>query len=165
MQSGLLLETGYREFKTYLRGPGRRLRGRTPDLARQELWAYLIIYQAIRVIIARAAAGAGLDPGRISFTATLHAARRTITTARADMTTALAATDTAILSSLVPRRHGRVCPRAVNKPISPYPAKHTRTGPLPQHATYTATITTPTTTPHTSTGQHKQPRQQPHNPP
>jgi hypothetical protein len=159
------IETGYREFKTYLRGPGRRLRGRTPDLARQELWAYLIIYQAIRAIIARAAAGAGLDPGRISFTATLHAARRTITTARANMTTALAATQAAIVSSLVPRRDGRVCPRAVNKPISPYPAKHTRTRPLSQHATYTATITTRTTTPHTTTGQHKQPTQQPRNPP
>ena len=73
-----LIETGYRECKTYLRGPGRLLRGRTPDLARQELWAYLAIYQAIRAIIVRAAAGAGLDPDRISFTATLHAAQRTI---------------------------------------------------------------------------------------
>src|ERR1700733_1445315 len=76
------IETGYRECKTYLRGPGRRLRGRTPDLARQELWAYLITYQAIRAVIARAAAGAGLDPDRISFTATLHAARRTLPAAR-----------------------------------------------------------------------------------
>ena len=54
--------TGYREFKTYLRGPGRVLRGQTPDLARQELWAYLIIYQAIRVIIARAAAAPAWTP-------------------------------------------------------------------------------------------------------
>ena len=56
------IETGYQEFKTYLRGPGRRLRGRTPELARQELWAYLVIYQAIRTIIARAAAGAAWTP-------------------------------------------------------------------------------------------------------
>ena len=73
------IETGYRECKTYLRGPGRILRGRTPDLARQELWAYLAVYQAIRAIIVRAAAGAGLDPDRISFTATLNAAQRTMT--------------------------------------------------------------------------------------
>jgi len=134
--------------------------GDTPDLARQELWAYLIIYQAIRVIIARAAAGPGLDPDRISFTATLHAARRTILTARASMTTALAGTEAEILTSLVPRRDGRVCPRAVSKPVSPYPPKHQHTGPLSQHAGYTATITSP----HTSTGQHKQPKQQPNNP-
>ena len=80
------IETGYREFKTYLRGPGRLLRGRTPDLARQELWAYLAIYQALRALIARAAAGAGLDPDRISFTATLNAAQRTLGTARASWT-------------------------------------------------------------------------------
>ena len=159
------IETGYREFKTYLRGPGRRLRGRTPDLARQELWAYLIIYQAIRVIIARAAAGPGLDPDRISFTATLHAARRTILTARASMPEALARTEAEILTSLVPKRDGRVCPRAVNKPVSPYPSKHHHTGPISQHAEYTATITTPSTPPHTITSQHKQPKQQPDNPP
>ena len=28
------IETGFRELKTYLRGPGRILRGRTPALAR-----------------------------------------------------------------------------------------------------------------------------------
>ena len=66
------IETGFREFKTYLRGPGRILRGRTPELARQELWAYLALYQAIRAIMCLAAAVLGLDPDRISFTATLQ---------------------------------------------------------------------------------------------
>lgn len=159
------IETGYREFKTYLRGPGRRLRGQTPDLARQELWAYLIIYQAIRVLIARAAAGPGLDPDRISFTATLHAARRTIGTARTSMNAALAGTEAEILTSLVPRRDGRVCPRAVNKPVSPYLSKRNHTGPLSQHASYTATFTTPTTPACTSTDQAKHPIQHPGNPP
>ena len=147
------IETGYREFKTYLRGPGRRLRGRTPELTRQELWAYLIIYQAIRTIIARAAAGPGLDPDRISFTATLHAARRTILTARASMNTALAGTEAEILSSLASQRDGRVYPRAVNKPVSPYLSKHNHTGPISQHATYTATITAPD--PHLGTRTHQ----------
>ena len=73
------IETGFREFKTYLRGPGRILRGRTPELARQELWAYLTLYQAIRAVICLAAASARIDPDRISFTATLHAIRRTAT--------------------------------------------------------------------------------------
>ena len=117
------IETGYRECKTYLRGPGRILRGRTPDLARQELWAYLAIYQAIRAIIVRAAAGAGLDPDRISFTATLNAAQRTMTTGHGRLAATLAATETEIVSCLVPQRDGRVCPRAVNKPSSPVPVQ------------------------------------------
>jgi hypothetical protein len=160
------IETGYREFKTYLRGPGRRLRGRTPELARQELWAYLVIYQAIRTIIARAAAGAGLDPDRISFTATLHTTRRTLTAARHDMDTALAQTETAILSCLVPRRDGRVCPRAVaTKPVSPHPSRNARTDPISQHVSYTVTITTPARPTRTSTDQATHPTPQPDNPP
>jgi hypothetical protein len=159
------IETGYREFKTYLRGPGRRLRGRTPGLARQELWAYLVIYQAIRAVIARAAAGPGLDPDRISFTATLHAARRTILTARASMPAALARTEAEILTSLVPGRDGRICPRAVNKRTSPYSSKRNHTGPLSQHARYTVTLTTPRTPQHATTDQDKHPAQHPANPP
>jgi hypothetical protein len=157
------IETGYRECKTCLRGPGRVLRGRTPALARQELWAYLAVYQAIRAIIVRAAAGAGLDPDRISFTAALHAARRTL--GSGDQAAALAATQTEILTSLIPPRHGRICARAVNKPSSPYPSKHNHTGPISQHASYTATITTPAPHTHTTTDRHRQPGQQPQNPP
>jgi len=159
------IETGYRECKTYLRGPGRRLRGRTPDLARQELWAYLITYQAIRAVIARAAAGAGLDPDRISFTATLHAARRTLPAARDHMHTALAAIEAEILTTLVPERQGRIYPRAVTKPISPYPSRQIRPGPISQHAQYTATITTPAKPGNTSTHQDRQPGTTTHQPP
>jgi Insertion element 4 transposase N-terminal/Transposase DDE domain len=159
------IETGYRECKTYLRGPGRRLRGRTPDLARQELWAYLITYQAIRAVIVRAAAGAGLDPDRISFTATLHATRRTLPAARDHMHTALAAVEAEILATLVPDRHGRIYPRAVTKPISPYPSRQIRPGPISQHAQYTATITTPATPASPYTHQHKHPGSPHSNPP
>ncbi len=160
------IETGFREFKTYLRGPGRRLRSRTPDLARQELWAYLVIYQAIRVITARAAAGAGLDPDRISFTAALHAARRTLPAARDNMTAALAQTETEILTCLVPRRDGRVCPRAVAaRPPCPYPARNSRSTPVSHHATYTITITTPDHTTPTTTDQPRHPEAQSANPP
>jgi hypothetical protein len=158
------IETGYRECKTYLRGPGRVLRGRTPDLARQELWAYLAIYQAIRAIIVRAAAGAGLDPDRISFTAALHAAQRTLGAGR-DPAAALDAAEAEILSCLVPRREGRICPRAVNKPSSPYPSKHNHHGPLSQHASYTATITTPARDADTTPDQARQPAQPSGNPP
>ena len=157
------IETGYGELKTCLHGPGRQLRGRTPDLARQELWAYLAIYQAIRAIIARAAAGAGIDPGQISFTATLLAARRTIPAARASTSAALTATETQILTSLLPRRQGRVYPRTVRTPISPYASRRTR--PITQHAKYTVTITTPANSTGTTAHQHKQHPPQHPNPP
>lgn len=52
---------------------------------------------------------------------------------------ALAATETEILSCLVPPREGRVCPRAVNKPSSPYRSRRNHDGPISQHADYTAT--------------------------
>jgi Insertion element 4 transposase N-terminal/Transposase DDE domain len=159
------IETGYRECKTYLRGPGRRLRGRTPDLARQELWAYLTIYQAIRVLIVRAAASAGLDPDQISFTATLHAIRRTLPAARDHMDTALASLEAEILTSLVPGRQGRVYPRAVSKPISPYPSRSTRPGPISQHAQYTTTVTAPAKPASTTTHQARQPESPRSNPP
>jgi len=43
------------------------VRSRTPGLARQETWALLITYRAIRALICHAAAGTGT--GRLSFTA------------------------------------------------------------------------------------------------
>jgi hypothetical protein len=159
------IETGYRECKTCLRGSGRRLRGKTPELARQELWALLAVYQAIRVIIAWAAAGAGTDPDRISFTAALHAVRRTVITARDSMDTALASTEAEILDCLVPQREGRIYPRAAKRPASPYPARHGKTRPIAQHASYTITITPASTTTHTMPGQPKQPETTANQPP
>jgi hypothetical protein len=149
------IETGFREFKTYLRGPGRILRGRTPDLARQELWAYLVIYQAIRAIICLAAAGHGLDPDRISFTAALHAVRRTLPAARTSPDTALASTEADFLTQLVPEPRSRVCARAVTEPRSSYPSRNSTKTPLSQQATYTLTITPPAQQTRTSTTQAK----------
>jgi hypothetical protein len=146
------IETSYRELKTYLRGPGRILRARTPALARQELWATLIIYQALRALICHTAATAGLDPARISFTATLHAARRTLHTPRTRPHATLTQVQDEILTTLVPARPGRTAPRAAHhrKPAFPSPRNHQN--PRTQHATYTTTITPPTThnTPETS---------------
>lgn len=161
------IETGYREFKTYLRGTGKLLRGRTPDLARQELWAYLVIYQAIRTIIVRAAARDGTDPARISFTTALHAVRRTIVTARTDMTAALDTAETEILrpDALVPEREHRICPRVANPPARSFPSRRNHTGPVSQHAGYTITITTPGQTTHPTVKQHKHHAQQQTNPP
>jgi Insertion element 4 transposase N-terminal/Transposase DDE domain len=158
------VETGYREIKTYLRGARRVLRGETPDLARQELWAYLCVYQAIRVLIARAAARDQIDPARISFTAALHAARRSITLARDDMTAALGQAEAETLRDLLPERQARICPRAVKKPRSPYPSR-TASTPLAQHATCTITPATAATSARTLSDQREQTRNTAKSPP
>jgi len=72
-------ETGNDQLKTHLRGPGRVLRSRLPDLAHQEIWAWLTVHYAIAVLIARAAEAADIDPDRISFTRALRIIRRTAT--------------------------------------------------------------------------------------
>ncbi|MGB3437260.1 MAG: IS4 family transposase [Actinophytocola sp.] len=72
-------ETGNDQLKTHLRGPGRVLRSRLPDLAHQEIWAYLIVHHAISELTALASAAADLDPDRISFTKALRLIRRTAT--------------------------------------------------------------------------------------
>jgi hypothetical protein len=72
-------ETANDQLKTHLRGPGRVLRSRLPDLARQEIWAWLTVHYALAVLTARAAEAADIDPDRISFTRTLRLIRRTAT--------------------------------------------------------------------------------------
>ena len=72
-------ETGNDQLKTHLRGPGRVLRSRLPDLVHQEIWAYLIVHHAISALTAQASAAADLDPDRISFTKALRLIRRTVT--------------------------------------------------------------------------------------
>jgi Insertion element 4 transposase N-terminal len=72
-------ETANDQLKTHLRGPGRLLRSRLPDLVHQEIWAYLIVHYAISVLITRAAEAADLDPDRVSYTRVLRIIRRTAT--------------------------------------------------------------------------------------
>ena len=72
-------ETANDQLKTHLRGPGRVLRSRLPDLVHQEIWAYLIVHHAISALVAKASAAADLDPDRISFAKALRLIRRTAT--------------------------------------------------------------------------------------
>lgn len=72
-------ESANDQLKTHLRGPGKVLRSRLPDLVHQEIWAWLIVHYAIAVLISRAAEAADIDPDRISFTRTLRLVRRTAT--------------------------------------------------------------------------------------
>jgi hypothetical protein len=72
-------ETGNDQLKTHLRGPGKVLRSRLPELVHQEIWAWLLVHHALSVLISRAADAADLDPDRISFTRVLRITRRTAT--------------------------------------------------------------------------------------
>lgn len=72
-------ETGNDQLKTHLRGPGKVLRSRLPDLVHQEIWAWLTVHYAIATLITHAAEAADIDPDRISFTRALRLIRRTAT--------------------------------------------------------------------------------------
>ena len=49
-----------------------RLRCKSPDLVRKEIWAHVLAYNLIRTVMAQAAAGEGVAPRSISFKATLQ---------------------------------------------------------------------------------------------
>lgn len=68
-------ETTYRMIKTVLRGPGRRLRGQSPDLAEQELWGLLAVHNALVDHAVAAAVDLDIEVDQISYTAVLTAVR------------------------------------------------------------------------------------------
>ena len=68
-------EVVYYRLKVTLRGPGVRLRGQTPALARQEIWGLLVVYNALCDLATRTAVSLGVDPDEISFTAVLRLTR------------------------------------------------------------------------------------------
>jgi len=72
-------ETGNDQLKTHLRGPGKLLRSKLPDLVHQEIWAYLLTHHALSALISRAATAADIDPDRISFARALNIVRRSST--------------------------------------------------------------------------------------
>jgi transposase IS4-like protein/DDE family transposase len=64
------------QIKTQLRGPGRVLRSKSPDMVRQEIYGYLLTHYAIAALICRAATEAGIDPDRVKFKRTVRVLRR-----------------------------------------------------------------------------------------
>ena len=71
-------ETGNKQLKTALRGPGKVLRSKSPDMARQEIYGYLLTHHAISALICQAATEADIDPDRVKFTPTVRIVRRAI---------------------------------------------------------------------------------------
>jgi hypothetical protein len=72
-------ETGHDQLKTHLRGPGRVLRSRSPEMVYQEIWAYLLTHYAISALICKAATAAEVDPDRVKFLRTVRIVRRSVT--------------------------------------------------------------------------------------
>jgi len=72
------VELSYLRLKKTLRGAGTVLRGRSVALVRQEIWAFLIVYNALCDLAAEAAALDGIDPDEISFVAVLRLARSAV---------------------------------------------------------------------------------------
>jgi len=73
------LETCFDELETSVRGGAAVvLRSKSPPMIRQEIYAMLCCYQAIRTLISHAAGDAGIDPLRVSFTIARDAVRSRI---------------------------------------------------------------------------------------
>lgn len=72
------IETSLAEVKTHLRGPGIVLRSKTPELVRQEFYAFLLSYFSVRGVMHEAALEADEDPDRLSFLHAVKVIRRKI---------------------------------------------------------------------------------------
>jgi hypothetical protein len=74
------VELAYYHLKVTLRGSGTKLRGCTPQLARQEIWGLLVVYNALVDLAVRTAVDLGVDPDHISFTVVLALTRAALAT-------------------------------------------------------------------------------------
>jgi len=136
-------ETGYRELKAVLRGSGRILRSRDPDMVRQEVWAFLSACQLIHAARADAAEAAAedLDPDRISYTVTLRAVRRQIPAGPHPDNRSTVIRE--VLSQLLPRRRQRNYPRLTRRSTAfRREAAAQRHGPVSYHITINIPATT-----------------------
>jgi hypothetical protein len=108
------------------------------------LWAYLIVYQAIRLIICQAASAADLDPGRISFTAARDAVQDAIATTprHAQPRTELIGRD---LARRLITKHVtcRTCPRMAKRPLCHSPSRQASTELASRNVTYQLSVTAP----------------------
>jgi hypothetical protein len=101
---------------------GQVLRSRDPEGLRQEMWALLALYQAVRIAITDAVATVpGTDPDRASYQTAVQAAQAMVTQARnilpgpPDLAGNIGR---AVLANLHPPRRPRVCARRVKSPLS-----------------------------------------------
>jgi hypothetical protein len=139
-------ETGFKALKTYQRGPRQVLRSHDPDGINQELYAYLITYQALRRLMHHAAIVADIAPDRLSFTTALRVVRRFITSAATATIAVLAQAVHRAIAEIIEDQHerrDRVGPRVVKRSQSPYPSKKHATQPISITVDYTIDIVPP----------------------
>jgi hypothetical protein len=98
------------------------LRSRDPEGLKQEMWALLSLYQALRIAVTDAVQTVpGTDPDRASYQIAVQAAQATVTQARNVITgpaDLVGRIGRAVLADLHPPRRPRVCPRRVKSPLS-----------------------------------------------
>jgi Transposase DDE domain len=138
------IELCYSELKTRLRGPGFLLRSRSPDLIRQEMFAFLVVYQALTGLRVRAAQVGGIDPDRISFTVTLRLARdHAGDSPAADerLQQALERVIAELLNDVLPPRRARSYQRIKRPAKNTYPSRRPDRPRPPSRATFTLDIT------------------------
>jgi len=114
-------EVAYLALRHTLLG-GRVLRSGDPAGLRQEIWALLALYQALRREMTDAAESVpGTDPDRASFTIALETAKDTLTAAGGVVTsgtTLIGSIGRAVLDGLLPPRRPRISVRKVKSPLS-----------------------------------------------
>ena len=114
-------ETGNAQLETYLRGPGRVLRSKSPDMVRQEIYGYLLTHYALSGLICRAATEAGVDPDRVKFKRTVRIVRRRAADPAAfppehrERILARVMADITRKKDLNPKRRHRTYPRVVKR--------------------------------------------------
>jgi hypothetical protein len=101
---------------------GRVLRSHDPEGLKQEMWALLALYQALRIAITDAVTTVpGTDPDRASYQIAVQTAQTLVTGARGILTGTgdlAGGIGRAVLASLHPPRRPRVCARRVKSPLS-----------------------------------------------
>src|SRR4051812_8889916 len=139
------IELGYGELKNRLRGPEVILRSRSPQLVRQEVFAFLVVYQALCSLRVDAARAADTDPDRISFTVTLRLARDQVISqagASADaLHDAVEQTITDLLDQLLPPRRFRNYERKKRPIKNTFSYRKLGQPRPPSRLSYTLTIT------------------------
>ena len=126
-------QSSYRQIKAFQRGPQQVLRSATPDLARQEAWAHLVVHHCLTKIIMELASGHGIDPDRISFVKVLKHVRRSVIRQAAG-TTAQITAFMAMLASKVLRKldNGTRRPREADRVLKRPDSKYSYRGPNQQ---------------------------------
>lgn len=121
------IELGYGELKCRLRGAEFILRSRSPELVRQEMHAFLVVYQALAALRTRTAQAGDLEPARISFTVTVRLARdQACNQAGTDphtLATAVEQTISDLLAETLPARRNRTYARIKRPPKNTFPTK------------------------------------------